>query len=208
MVTPVISELGKLRQKWDAHWPDHTEIREDLLTRWSEDHRDYHGLWHLAHGLEVLPDLGTDDETTLAYWFHDAVHHMETPSDEQRSAALARELLTPAFGQETAEEVARLVLTTINHQPNADDHRAVALCDADLSALGLPWPEYQRAVQGLRTEVPQFDDMTWQAGRIAFLQGRLARDHFFTSKVAKDMWEDQARENLQTELHHLLTPRT
>src|SRR6266540_2958264 len=46
------------------------EVRADLLARWSEPHRHYHTLDHLAAVLSIVDITGP---VALAAWFHDAV---------------------------------------------------------------------------------------------------------------------------------------
>jgi len=87
------------------------DVGHDLLTRWSEEHRRYHGLTHLSEVLAALDRLcatravSAEDATVaaLAAWFHDAVYSV-TPATPDRpgtsgAAAAAR---TAAVSNEAA----------------------------------------------------------------------------------------------------------
>ncbi|MEX3769344.1 hypothetical protein ABFW14_20800, partial [Mycolicibacterium fortuitum] len=88
-------------------------LREDLLARWSEPHRKHHNVAHLREVLDaigILADGGLQfdrEAVELAAWFHDAVYEIGRDDNEDRSAALARQLLAESADR---DEVARLVL--------------------------------------------------------------------------------------------------
>lgn len=92
-----------LAARWAALVPGADAVGEELLRRWSEPHRTYHGTAHLADCLRSVQvaaeGLGPVPRTVLlALWFHDAVHDGEAVRDEERSAQLARDLLAPLVG--------------------------------------------------------------------------------------------------------------
>ena len=73
---------------------------EDLVRRYSEAHRCYHTLEHLAEclacfeGVRELAMHGAEVEAAL--WFHDAVYEPTRTDNESRSAELAHRLLLDA----------------------------------------------------------------------------------------------------------------
>lgn len=100
-----------LAARWAALVPGADAVGEELLRRWSEPHRTYHGTAHLADCLRSVQvaaeGLGTVPRTVLlALWFHDAVHDGEAVRDEERSAELARDLLAPLVGAPSRSGVA------------------------------------------------------------------------------------------------------
>ena len=115
------------------------DLREDLLARWSESHRKHHTVTHLNEMLDAIGELADaglvfDREAVeLAAWFHDAIYEIGRDDNEERSAELARELLSTSPNR---DEVARLVLVTKTHTVADGDINAAVLCDADLSVLG------------------------------------------------------------------------
>ncbi len=176
------------------------DVVADLLRRWSEPHRRYHGLGHLADGLAVLDVLGAGKLERTAFWFHDAVHTMTSPDDEMASAAVAREALAGVLPAGEVDEVCRLVLLTAEHWPDREDQRGARVCDADLRALAAPHSEYVANRDAIRAELPGISDEEWQRQRLAFARSLLARPSIFATDVGRSRWEQRARENLRHEI--------
>ncbi|MDO5737519.1 MAG: metal-dependent phosphohydrolase [Propionibacteriaceae bacterium] len=179
------------------------DVREELLRRWSEPHRHYHGISHLVDGLAALDALGGSTLERIAFWFHDAVHSNTTPDDERASAALVVDLLEGQRSPADIAEIQRLVLLTAGHVTGQGDSSGQRICDADLSALGADDEVYRRNVRGIRAELPHLSDAEWVLGRSAFLSGFLDRDHFFATVFGRQIWEIQARANMRRELQEL-----
>lgn len=176
------------------------EVAAELLARWREPHRRYHGVSHLTDGLEALDLLGAGDLERLAYWCHDAVHTNTSPQDELASAEEARALLAPHLPPTEVDEVCRLVLITISHAPMDGDQRAARVADADLHGLGLTWERYLANVQAIRAELPGLTPEEWWARRRAFAERMLARPRIFATELGRERWERSARANLEREL--------
>ena len=194
-----------LLKRWEAIMPGHDALFLDLLDRWSEDHRRYHGCTHLLAVLEAL-DLLTDPAdpprtALLAAWFHDAVYRGVAGQDEEESARLAEERLTDA-GLPAADvaEVARLVLLTSDHRPQPGDDDGALLCDADLSVLGGEPEPYARYVAAVREDYAHIGDADFAAGRAAVVRRLLELDPLFHTERARELWIESARRNLQGEL--------
>lgn len=181
-------------------------LREALLLRWREPHRRYHGEAHLRSGLEVLDRLGAGRLERIAFWFHDAVHSCSSPADEEASAALAVESLGGVVPPAEAQEVARLVLVTVDHDPDRADLAGARVSDADLAGLGSPWPRYVDNAAGLRAELPAVDDAGWLAARLRFIDTLEGRTEIFRTPLGMVEWEAAARRNLARE-RALLTTR-
>lgn len=181
------------------------DVVHDLLARWTESHRFYHGVSHLVHGLEALDSLGGTREERIAFWFHDAVHSNSTPEDEQDSATLVEKLLSGHENTANILEIQRLVLLTAGHHTDSNDESGQRVCDADLSGLGSDAILYRRNVAGIRAEMPHLTEQEWVAGRSAFLSRFLRREHLFATELGRERWETVARINLQNELHNLLS---
>ncbi|MGI8531028.1 MAG: HD domain-containing protein [Geodermatophilaceae bacterium] len=176
----------------------------DLVSRWSEPHRHYHGLAHLVAVLSIVDDHASTvddaDPVRLAAWYHDAVYDPTRTDNEERSAGLARTALSPlGLGTATVAEVCRLVMVTKTHRYDAADADAALLCDADLSILAAPPPVYVGYVNAIRAEYAHVPDSEFRVGRADVLTSLLARDRLFgtTGLVAL---EQPARDNMRAEL--------
>lgn len=177
-------------------------LRDDLLTRWSEPHRHYHDVRHLAQCLAALGELGGSDPVVqLAAWFHDAVYDGVPGRDEEASAELAERALSPMLPADDVAAVAALVRMTATHSPT--DTRGALLSDADLSILGQIPGRYHVYVRDVRLDYAHVDDDAWRAGRSQVLRGLLATDPLFRTAEGRRRWESRARSNLSAELARL-----
>ncbi|WP_220040090.1 HD domain-containing protein [Nonomuraea aridisoli] len=183
----------------------------ELIARWSEPHRRYHTLGHLAAVLEALDGLAgeAEDETAvrLAAWFHDAVYDGRPGWDEERSAQLAQARL-PRCGvpARRVAEVARLVrLTAAHDRVEPGDRDGAVLCDADLSVLGTSG--YDAYAAAVRREYAHVPDALFAEGRSQVLRRLLATPVLFRTGRARELWEERARANMTAELTALATPQ-
>ncbi|MHA7302724.1 DUF4031 domain-containing protein [Pseudarthrobacter sp. MDT1-22] len=194
-----------LLNRWEAIMPGHDALFLDLLDRWSEDHRRYHGCTHLLavlEALDLLADPADPPRTVLlAAWFHDAVYCGVAGQDEEESARLAEERLTDAgLPAADVDEVARLVRLTSDHRPEPGDDDGALLCDADLSVLGGEPEPYARYVAAVREDYAHIGDADFAAGRAVVVRHLLELDPLFHGDRARELWLDAARRNLQGEL--------
>ena len=194
-----------LLTRWNAVLPGHDALFLDLLDRWGEEHRKYHGRTHLLAVLEAL-DLLTEPAdpprtVLLAAWFHDAVYRGIAGQDEEESARLAEDRLAHA-GLPAAEvdEVARLVRMTADHQPETGDGAAALLSDADLSVLGGTPDAYARYLAAVRQDFAHIGDDDFAAGRAAVVRRLLQLEPLFHTPRGRELWLESARRNLQAEL--------
>lgn len=202
--TPTSAQvLPGLREAWQELMPAAPGLGRDLLLRWQEPHRHYHDVRHLAQLLSSLTTLsgGTPPRAVaLAAWFHDAVHDGVAGDDERGSATLARASLEAAdLPGDEVDEVVRLVLLTIHHDPDPGDEAGILLVDGDLSVLGQPPGRYHYYSRGVRLEYPQVDDQMFAAGRMRALDELLSKKQLFGSSAGREFWEAQARGNLDVE---------
>ncbi|MCB7136710.1 DUF4031 domain-containing protein [Cellulosimicrobium marinum] len=216
------AKAGALLARWDVLLPGAGAVGRDLVRRWHEPHRVYHGPEHLVHALDSLALLegrpgGVPDAarparaagpsgvvgpsvTQLAVWFHDAVHEGVAGGDEERSAALATTALAPYLPPGPVAEVARLVLLTTRHDPAPGDVAGALVCDADLAILAAAPDRYARYVRQVRAEYAHVPDDAFRAGRAAVLSGLLGAGPLFRSPSAAERWEVTARANVEGEL--------
>lgn len=175
-----------------------TGLLLELTRRYTEPHRHYHGLPHVAWMLDRARELALDDDQILAIWFHDAVYDVPADDNEERSAALAVERLSAAgLPDARVQKIERIVLDTKHHVPSIDASRLVV--DLDLASLALPRPAFERNGARIRAEYALVDDATFYAGRRAFLESFLARERIYCTDWGAPL-EAAARANLQLDL--------
>ncbi|MCK0117904.1 DUF4031 domain-containing protein [Isoptericola sp. S6320L] len=216
-----------LLARWAALWAAGTDpaahdaggitaVGEDVVDRWREPHRVYHGRLHLADVLDAIGPLARETgapareawRAEVALWFHDAVHDGATPDDEERSAALVGGLLAPlerrrVLSAGDVAEIGRLVLVTAGHDPAPEDLAGCLVSDADLAVLGGDAGRYARYVAQVRAEYGHVPDADFRAGRGAVLDQLLTLHTgpgLFRTPAARHRWADQAERNLRAEL--------
>jgi predicted metal-dependent HD superfamily phosphohydrolase len=175
-----------------------------VVAAWSEPHRRYHDLHHLAAVLGLVGELGahaTDPAAVaLAAWYHDVVYDPRRDDNEQVSAERARAGLRGLVPGPRLEEVVRLVLLTAGHDPAPDDADGAVLCDADLAVLAGPPDAYAAYASAVRAEYGHLTDEAFTAGRIAVLEHLLALPALYRLPAVAGAWEPRARANLTAEL--------
>jgi predicted metal-dependent HD superfamily phosphohydrolase len=174
-----------------------------VVAAWSEPHRRYHDLAHLAAVLGLVGELGGAaadlDAVRLAAWYHDVVYAPERSDNEQVSAQRARAGLRGLVTDERLDEVERLVLLTAGHDPAPGDTDGAVLCDADLAVLAAPPESYAAYASAVRLEYGHLSDQEFTNGRIAVLEHLLALPTLYRTQAALP-WTDTARANLTAEL--------
>lgn len=191
--------------------PDLEVAGADLLRRWSQPHRRYHDLRHLAdvlHRVDQLGDVARDvTAVRLAAWFHDAVYDCRPGDDEEASAALAeRTLRALGVAEPRAVEVGRLVRSTAGHEPAEGDVDAQVLCDADLAILAAEPHRYAGYVADVRAEYAAVPDELFRTGRAALLRALTEAPTVFRTALGRERWEGAARANIAAELDRLSDP--
>ena len=215
------SKRAALLARWDASCPTTADaaawhdVGEQLDQRWREPHRTYHTAFHLASALDALDLLLADAaeaeagapiandvawRARIALWFHDAVHDGSTPADEEASAALVHDLLTPIVGAADREEIARLVLVTADHAPEPADLAGCLVSDADLSILGAPSAAYTRYTHQVRAEYAHIPDDLFRPGRAQVLRALLAGGDLYRTPWGATRWQHAATAHLDAEL--------
>ena len=217
-----------LLARWAALWPDAADpaaratvaaVGADVVDRWREPHRVYHGRLHLADTLDGLALLARETGTArretwraaVALWFHDAVHDGATPDDEERSATLAASLLGPlarhhVLSAADVAEIERIVLLTAGHDPDPTDLAGALVSDADLAVLGASPARYARYVAQVRAEYGHVADADFRTGRGMVLEQLLTLHTgpgLFRTPAARRRWAEPAERNLRAELADL-----
>ena len=203
---------------WDAAWsaldrPLPAGLQAELMTAWSEPHRQYHDQRHLreclARWMRSRGHSPRAGEVALALWFHDAIHDPKAPvsgSNELNSAAwAARSLERAGADRDTVQRVHDLVMATQQDAPDALGSSANArlLVDIDLSILGSPAERFERYDQDVRKEYAWVPSFRHHEVRALVLQSFLDRPTLCHGEYALSLLETQARINLAAALSRL-----
>jgi predicted metal-dependent HD superfamily phosphohydrolase len=180
-----------------------------VLTRlYSEPHRHYHNLHHVAEMLRLLERFGdrAADYAALRFaaWFHDAVYDTRKNTNEEESAALAERALgdlgVPA---PTAALVRRLILATKRHEAEGDPPDLGLFLDADLSILGATDETYLAYGEAIRAEYSWVPEAAYREGRLKVLTNFLRRERLYYTEPVAELLDAPARRNLSDEVRRL-----
>ena len=183
----------------------------ELLERYSEPHRRYHGVAHIDALAQLFEELATGPgwrrpaEVALAILFHDAVYEPGRSDNEARSATLARERLA-SWSEIEVDRVAALIEATAAHgvARTEEDPDLGHFLDVDMAIIGAPPDAYDRYARGVFEEyAPTVPESAFRRGRRAFLQAQLSRATLFHTPWFSDRFEALARQNLARELASL-----
>lgn len=194
--------------RWEPLVPGKPGVGKDLLSRYGDPARHYHGLDHLETVLDGVDLLSAEAAqprlVLLAAWYHDAVYDVRRDDNEERSARLAQQTLTGTDEDPFAvAEVARLVRLTTTHDPADRDVNGAVLSDADLSVLAGDRAAYEAYVSAVRAEYSHVSDDDFKAGRAAILEELLSSAALYRTRLGHSRWEAAARHNLSHELTRL-----
>ncbi len=170
----------------------------ELTRLYTEPHRHYHGLPHIAWMLDEARQVTLSDEQVLAIWFHDAIYDSTARDNEERSAALAVERLRAhGYPEAGVRRIERIILDTKTHVPS--DEASALVIDLDLASLALPRAAFERNGAKIRAEYAAYDDRSFSLGRKAFMEAFLARERIYWTPWGAPL-EAAARENLRLDL--------
>ncbi len=176
----------------------------DVLGRWSEPHRRYHGIAHLDACIRQFDRLRPlavhPGEVLAALLLHDAIYDPRRTDNEARSA----ELVDAWFGDASALARARIadaVMATRTHDGEGD---AALVVDIDLEILGAPPAIYDAFEHAIREEFAFVPAAVFRWGRVEVLQRFAARRSIFRTAQLRAELEVPARANLARALADLV----
>jgi predicted metal-dependent HD superfamily phosphohydrolase len=178
-----------------------------VVRGWSSWGRHYHTLGHLEACLkefDAARDLAIHPgEAELALWFHDVVYRTWRSDNEERSAALAAEVMSRRGAESAAiQRVASSILAT-RHQGREPNGDAALVVDIDLSILGQPEETYQEFERNVRREYWWVPRRRYVAGRCAILESFLKRTSIYRYPEFQRRYEATARLNLTSAIVRL-----
>ena len=191
-------------QRFGVEGPACGRAWDKIASAYSSKGRHYHDLQHLEHLANVLQphwyQLQDPDAIVLAIAYHDIVYKVTRSDNEEKSADLMRECMTPlGLPAATIERAFKHILATKAHSAT-DDPDTAYFTDADLSILGADPATYDRYAEAIRREYRRYPDLLYKPGRRKVLQHFLAMPRIFRTETFHAQLEEAARENLRSEL--------
>ena len=174
-------------------------VWQKLQQHYTEPHRHYHTLGHLAHCLREL-DIAKDhvvefSATEMAIWCHDIIYHYGSRDNEILSAAYFRSLAEPTMPPQFIDRVCEFIIAT-QHTGAAQDAAVALLVDIDLSGFGLPWEGYLADSNALRNEAESVGDEQYYQGKLRFLTELQRWPSLYQSPFFRNRLEGAAQSNI------------
>jgi predicted metal-dependent HD superfamily phosphohydrolase len=171
--------IDKLRHDVGG-WMD-DDLTQFVVERYTEPHRYYHTLVHIASLVREAYDL---DMGHMTYWptlsaaivFHDIIYDPLAKDNETQSAALAA-LRLPYGTDIDVSYACRMIEATATHM--SDDPLTRAFLDLDMGILSVRQYQYIDYARQVRKEYIQVPLDQYVAGRLKFLGSQLDREHIF-----------------------------
>lgn len=181
---------------------------QKLVSAYSEKHRFYHTASHIEDCLKHFDTsfelLEYPDSVEMAIWFHDAVYRPFSKTNEVDSANWAVEFLTSFnVDDEVKSRVNHLIMATL-HKGHVNTKDESVLVDLDLAILGSDSESYLRFEKQIREEYKYVPRFIFRKKRANLLSSFLSREVIYSNKNFRDMYECNARRNLENAVKQLL----
>ena len=188
--------------------PVHAEkLWKEIEDTYSSKSRHYHTLQHLEMMLTALGPIKKQiaDWDTLAFtvFYHDFVYISSRRDNEIKSAEKAIEKLkTLGYPTEKVLKCGNQIMATKGHRLEIDPDTNF-LTDADLCILGSSWETYLKYTEQIQKEYTFYPEILFMIGRRKVLNHFLDMNRIFKSDYFFARYEQQARQNIEKELHIL-----
>ncbi|KAG7210191.1 hypothetical protein KM043_011748 [Ampulex compressa] len=207
-------------------WKEATEaLDSDVCDAWfarleeaySEEKRTYHNLdslrEKLSHYYEVKNHLKNPQAVLLALFFQNFEYDPKALDGEDKNLehfnAFADEAGIPKDA-ELREEACALLKVATTHSTEAHKvggafggEDAHYFLDLDMAVLGSPPEKYAEYRERIRGEYSFLSEPMYTALRLKVLQNFVQIPNIFATKEFRDKFEEQARQNIQTEVELL-----
>ena len=190
----------RFRSLWHAcAGADGESVWLKLRQHYTQPHRFYHSLGHLAHCMREL-DLAKDHmvevkASEMAIWFHDVIYHYGARDNEILSGAYFRSLAEPTMPAPFIDRVCEFIIAT-QHTGAARDAATEFVVDIDLSGFGLPWEGYLADSNALRKEAEGVSDENYYRGKLRFLTELQRWPSLYQSPFFRQRLEAAAQSNI------------
>jgi predicted metal-dependent HD superfamily phosphohydrolase len=200
-------------ERWQQLWQSATgqsapdESFASIVRHYSEPHRHYHNLHHIADCLTEFDGVrhlaNSPAPIELAIWFHDLIYDPKAGDNEEQSADLACQWLARSGAPvELVESVHRLVLATKFHDTSLHPN-APLMVDIDLCILGQSEPRFWEYEQQIQAEYSWVPKEVFATKRAEILEGFLSRKQIYQTDNFHQRLELTARTNLQASVRRL-----
>ncbi len=194
-----------LIRKYSENEDYNFECWNEIKISYSSESRHYHNLCHLENMLTELNKIQSEvqdlDSLLFAIFYHDVVYKSTKNDNEHQSALIFKNRITKTSFDKVNECMSQIKATK-EHKMSLDYDTNILL-DLDLSVLGKEPAEYKNYSESIRKEYHIYPDFMYRKGRKKVLKSILGLDFIYKTDYFKQLYENQAKENLRLELKQL-----
>jgi predicted metal-dependent HD superfamily phosphohydrolase len=184
------------------------QMWEEIVYRYSGQHRHYHTLNHIAHLYTFLDNyIGKITNPAVigfAIMYHDVVYDTYSEDNEEQSAAFAEAHLKQLnVSSALIENVKTFIKATKDHiMPDGVilQKELSFFLDFDMAILGVDEDMYRLYSEKIREEYAKYPDDVYKEGRRLALEKVLSAGNIFCTTEFREEMEQRARENINREL--------
>jgi predicted metal-dependent HD superfamily phosphohydrolase len=205
-MNPPPTDLKSRFTTWCLHHGASEAATSDLWTQlstlYTEPHRHYHHLGHIASSLSEFDAIGSNKSLIEgAIWFHDIIYDPKRDDNEAASIASFLDATSSWLDPQSGTAITRLIDATDFRISPSDDPDSRLMVDIDLAILSASPEIYDDYCQAIRREYAHVSDEAFREGRAKVMAGFLERPIYWTEWFIGR--EERARENIVRELGRL-----
>lgn len=179
---------------------------------YGEPHRRHHTIDHVDDCLDELCRARHLAENLnairLAIWFHDFIYDTHRDDNEARSARRAVSFCMNTGLDRFAVQVHHLIHATRHEwDPRILTPDTALTVDCDLAILGKDWSKFSLYESQIRHEFEWVPIEVFRRERAKILKRFLDRSSIFATEFFRDLYENQAQENLTRSREILLSAK-
>ena len=183
------------------------ELWIEIEKNYTKKKRHYHTLLHLENLLvqllEVKDKIDSWETVLFTLFYHDIIYNSLKFDNEEQSAKLAEKRMGQIdVPNQIILNCVSQILATKKHNENLNSDTNY-FTDADLSVLGQDLETYNSYSQNVRKESSIYPDLIYNPGRKKVLKHFLEMEKIYKTDYFYSKFENQAKQNLQTEFDKL-----
>ncbi|MDX1960642.1 MAG: hypothetical protein SFU98_18870 [Leptospiraceae bacterium] len=183
-------------------------IQANLERCYREPSRFYHNERHISEMFELFHEfeskLQESEVVVFSILYHDAIYDPKSKTNEEDSAKLAlNDLASLGYSKSGSELLSEFILSTKSHIPKLDSFDCKFFLDLDLSILGKNVSRYSEYSKDIRKEYSFVEENLYRLERAKVLKNFLSRERIYYTDLFHDLWDLQARKNLEWEIGEL-----
>lgn len=194
-----------LIRKYSENEDYNLECWNEVENNYSVKSRHYHNLEHLKNMLSELDKIQSEvkdiDCLLFAIYYHDIIYKPNKSNNEYQSAITFKNRIDKTSFDKLNECMSQIEAT--KEHKISDNYDTNILLDLDLSILGKSSKEYKTYSENIRKEYQIYPDFMYRKGRKKVLKNILELNFIYKTDYFKQLYENQARENLKLELKQL-----